>query len=370
MSPPDRWVMRRCPRPTRCRTATVAPATSSLLTVSMRGRGHVPPRDDDRRHLVGERAEGGRRQPVRDEDQALHLELQQLLELGLLVDGVGAARDEHGAVAMGADLGLDAVEDLREDGVVQVEDEDADGAAAPVREAAGRRVGAVPELAGRREDGVAAGLADLGGAAQGQGHQRLRDACPRGHVVDGGPWLPHAQYRSGSMSATSTGHAACDRLLAGDGGAQALQGGVGRAGVRLRAAGQRHERRRLLAEGVAEAVDESRVRIGADREVALQRAQRGPAVEAGRHRVEGAVHLEPDVLPERVVPGAGDRHLDPVRGHGEDRADVRIVELGVLVLGAHGRWWRRPTRSPIPRASGRGRGRGRACRGRCRRCRR
>ena len=48
------------------------------------------------------------------------------------------------------------------------------------------------------------------------------------------------------------------------------------------------------------------------------------------------MHLEPDVLPERVVPGAGDDDLHPVRRHGQDRADVRIVELGVLVLGAHG----------------------------------
>ena len=296
---------------------------------------HVPTRDDDGRHLVRERAQRAGRQPVRDQDQALDLELEQLVELHLLQRGIGAPGHEHRAVAVGAHLGLHPVEDLREDGIVQVEDQDADGAAASVGEAAGCGVGAVPELRGGREDGVPAGLADLGGAAQGQGDERLGDAGPRGDVMDGGTGLAHGSVPFRVHIGHEHRSAACDRLLAGDGDAQALERRVGRARVPGLAEGQGDERTCLLAEGVPESIDEPRVR-GVPRSRSPSSAWSGvrlfsPADTESR---------EPCTSSRTSCPSASCRvpvmrTWIPFVGDGQDRADVGIAELGVLVLGPH-----------------------------------
>ena len=75
---------------------------------------------------------------------------------------IGATADQHGAIADATQLGLNAVQDLGEDRVVQVEDQDADGPAVPVGQAARGRVGPVPELGGGRMIAVRLSVATLG----------------------------------------------------------------------------------------------------------------------------------------------------------------------------------------------------------------
>ena len=95
-------------------------------------------------------------------DDPLDAELEELLELGPLSSGVLAADHDDGAVVPAAGLGLDRVEDVGGDRVVQVEDEDPDGARAVRPQRASGGVASVAELLGDLEDGSAVAGATRG----------------------------------------------------------------------------------------------------------------------------------------------------------------------------------------------------------------
>ena len=195
----------------------------------------------------------------------------------LSCSGSASPGDEHRAVAVRSHLGLDPVEDLGEDGVVQVEHEDADGPAASVGQASGGGVGPVAEFGRRAQDGLTTGVADLRGAAHRQRHQGLRHPGAAGDVVDrraGGAHAPASVARTsltrtGAPVATERSQAmATRRLSSAASGPQGL----------CRPCDDVDEGSGLAPEGLAEAVDEAGVRI----DVQGQRAVHADARACGR----------------------------------------------------------------------------------------
>lgn len=87
-----------------------------------------------------------------------------------------------------------------------------------------------------------------------------------------------------------------NRLLAGDGDAQALDSRLRGARVRDFSRGEGDEGLCFVSERLAETIDESAIRVGVEGEVALGGSHRGARIEPGGHRVIGTERLESNVL--------------------------------------------------------------------------
>ena len=83
--------------------------------------------DDHGGAVGGEGPRSAVREPVPEGDDALHPELQELLELRPLGRGVLPAHDDDGAAVAAPRLGLHRLQQVGGDRVVKVERKDADG---------------------------------------------------------------------------------------------------------------------------------------------------------------------------------------------------------------------------------------------------
>ena len=111
-----------------------------------------------------------------DEDQCLDLELQMGFDGPPLPFGVASAVEDQHIEAVVVGGGLNPVDDLGKERVVDVVDDHAEGLGALLGQAAGVEVRPVAELGSSLQDCLTLGVGHLGRVVHDQAHQRTRDA--------------------------------------------------------------------------------------------------------------------------------------------------------------------------------------------------
>jgi len=121
-----------------------------------------------------------------DDDQALGQVAAQGVDGAAFLGGVLVAVEQEGGVAVAVGGVLDALGELRVEGVEDVGDDHANGAGLPLAEAAGDDVGLVAEFARGGQDAFAGGAGDHVRAGQGAGGGGGTDLRELGDVLDAG----------------------------------------------------------------------------------------------------------------------------------------------------------------------------------------
>ena len=139
------------------------PGSGDIVIADHVHSGHVDviPGHRDGGDLLGDLPQYRRGKAVRDEDEALDLELLESVDFCSLERGVISTANEHRGETVLAHFCLNAVQDFGEDGVVQIENENAECSTFLDRETSRCSVRAISQLIGGTKNSFPTLLADL-----------------------------------------------------------------------------------------------------------------------------------------------------------------------------------------------------------------